>query len=126
MRVHHKTWREVFERDRAICRYCGENLLESFSRYWSATVDHVQSVAAKGTDDAANLVVACFGCNSMLSRSGHLTTVETRREFVQKRIAAERDGFENWKVKVRPSTPIPPALTPSSETPAQPPLTKDT
>jgi hypothetical protein len=49
---------EVFKRDGFACQYCGATppkvILE---------VDHIDPVAAGGTDDMDNLVTACFNCN---------------------------------------------------------------
>ncbi|MFA7331049.1 MAG: HNH endonuclease [Candidatus Delongbacteria bacterium] len=101
MTVDHKLWRFVFDRDRGICRYCGVDLLASFSAYWSATVDHVQARSANGPDDQDNLVCSCPACNSMLSRSKELVTFETRKAYVDKRRAAEMAGYEVWRAEMR-------------------------
>ena len=97
MRVHHSTWRKVFERDNGICQYCDADLLSSFSTYWSATVDHVVAVATGGTDELDNLRLCCTGCNGLLSRSGLLTTHADRRELVQRRIDEEQEGYAEWR-----------------------------
>lgn len=97
MRVHHKTWQKVFERDNAICQYCDGDLLATFSTYWSATVDHVVAVAAGGADDPDNLRLCCTGCNGLLSRSSALTTHAERRALVQRRIAEEQQGYMEWR-----------------------------
>jgi 5-methylcytosine-specific restriction endonuclease McrA len=96
MRVPGKIWQQVFERDKGICQYCEINLLDSFSSYWSATVDHVVAVAAGGGDEVENLVLACPACNGMLSRSGKLTTVSERKAFVTHKISKEMEGFNEW------------------------------
>ena len=101
MRVAAKTWRKVFERDKGYCQYCNLDLLNNFSSYWAATVDHVHAVAENGADNADNLVLSCPACNSMLSRSGALTTFAERKNFVEKRRKDEINGFENWKKTVR-------------------------
>lgn len=97
MKVHHKIWQQVFERDNGICQYCDVDLLGSFAAYWSATVDHVTGVCVGGTDDPCNLKLCCTGCNGLLSRSGGLTTWDARRAYVQKRIAEEHDGYVQWQ-----------------------------
>ena len=97
MRVHHSVWKAVFDRDNGICQYCDADLLSSFSTYWSATVDHVLAVSAGGSDDIENLKLACTGCNCLLSRSGSLTSHEQRRAYVQKRIAEELAGYNDWR-----------------------------
>ena len=101
MRVDPGLWRAVFERDRGICRYCGVDLLNSFSAYWSATVDHVHAVAAGGADTLENLVLSCPACNGMLCRSEALLSVEERRAFVAARRDAERNGYEEWVAELR-------------------------
>jgi hypothetical protein len=49
---------EVFKRDGFTCQYCGATppavVLE---------VDHIEAVAAGGSDDQDNLITACFDCN---------------------------------------------------------------
>ena len=83
MIVDPDTWHQVFERDRGFCRYCGVDLLLTFSAYCSADVDHIVSRSAGGPDEASNLVLACRGCNSALSRSAHLKTFEERKAYVE-------------------------------------------
>lgn len=104
MRVHHKIWQEVFERDNATCQYCDADLLATFSAYWSATVDHVVAVVAGGSDAPENLRLCCTGCNGLLSRSSKLTTHAERRALVQGRITKERQGYSNWRVYLGRST----------------------
>jgi 5-methylcytosine-specific restriction endonuclease McrA len=102
VKVPHQIWRAVFLRDRGTCRYCDEDLLASFSRYWSATVDHVFAVSVGGAHEAENLVLCCSSCNGMLSRAGHVQTVDERRAHVQRRRVAEKAGFESWRAELRP------------------------
>lgn len=101
MRVHHSTWRQVFERDQGICQYCGADLLASFSTYWSATVDHVLAVKAGGGDKPENLKLSCPSCNGFLSRSDALTTYDSRKLFVERRIQEEQEGYLDWKTLLR-------------------------
>jgi hypothetical protein len=106
MRVHHTLWRQVFERDNGICQYCHADLLSSFSTYWSATVDHVLAVSARGEDTQKNLKLCCTGCNGLLSRSAALTTFEVRKALVTKRISEEHAGFMEWRAHLGRSTTI--------------------
>ena len=46
----------ILERDGALCRYCGS--------VDDLTIDHVTPLARGGSNDLANLVVACRSCNS--------------------------------------------------------------
>jgi len=50
--------RNIFERDRNTCQYCGRR----FSRM-DLTIDHVIPRARGGTDSWGNLVLACVKCN---------------------------------------------------------------
>jgi hypothetical protein len=49
----------VFERDGYLCRYCHKQLTR-----FTATLDHVISVAEGGNNSLENLVTACLDCNS--------------------------------------------------------------
>jgi hypothetical protein len=86
MRVDAGTWEDVFKRDKGYCQYCGDDLLSSFSRFHSATVDHLVAVSVGGNDKPENLVLACPSCNSMLSRAGELRTHAERKVLVMARI----------------------------------------
>ena len=53
---------EILKRDGFTCRYCGQR----YSRKTPAVkleVDHVIPEALGGSDDAENLITACFDCN---------------------------------------------------------------
>jgi hypothetical protein len=50
---------EILRRDGYTCRYCGAQAPEV-----QLAIDHVVPVTLGGTDDPANLVAACHGCNS--------------------------------------------------------------
>lgn len=54
--------RQLFERDRWTCRYCGESLTEV-----DATLDHMVPRSAGGTDAEANLATTCLMCNAIKS-----------------------------------------------------------
>lgn len=101
MVVDPKLWRSVFERDRGFCRYCDYDLLSNFTAYWTATVDHIVHRSDDGEDTKENLVLACPACNGMLSRSNKLTTVDARREYVQKRREEEMQGYLEWVDELR-------------------------
>jgi 5-methylcytosine-specific restriction endonuclease McrA len=48
------------------CAYCGRRCVKKAPRSkWKteASIDHVQPLSRGGTNDPANLVVACKGCN---------------------------------------------------------------
>lgn len=50
---------EVFKRDKFTCQYCGKKAPEVV-----LNVDHINPVAAGGSDDLMNLVASCFTCNN--------------------------------------------------------------
>lgn len=50
---------EVFKRDNFTCRYCARTTPDVVLE-----IDHVVPVAEGGSDDAMNLVTACWECNS--------------------------------------------------------------
>lgn len=66
---------ELFQRQRGRCAYCHIPMLFDFESNYGqikpplrlATVDHVIPRSAGGTDDPANLVLACGYCNSRKS-----------------------------------------------------------
>lgn len=49
---------DVFKRDAFSCQYCGAHPPSAILE-----VDHIQPVAAGGSDELDNLVTACFDCN---------------------------------------------------------------
>lgn len=81
-KISDKHWFQVFERDKGICQYCGMNLLQDFQHYVMSTMDHVTSQKEDGPHDVDNLVLCCFGCNTLLSGAHHLKTVEDRRAYL--------------------------------------------
>jgi 5-methylcytosine-specific restriction endonuclease McrA len=54
--------KELFERDKWKCSYCGEKVTEK-----NATLDHRVPQAKNGTDLPENLATCCFVCNSIKS-----------------------------------------------------------
>lgn len=52
--------RALFERDRWLCRYCGDVVMDD-----AATLDHVVPVSKGGEHTAENLVTCCLTCNSI-------------------------------------------------------------
>lgn len=50
---------EILRRDNHTCRYCGRSSPDVV-----LNIDHVVPTTLGGTDDPANLVAACFDCNS--------------------------------------------------------------
>jgi len=85
MNVNTDTWEEVFRRDNGFCRYCGVDLLQTYSTFSSATVDHLIARSVGGNDEPTNLVLACPGCNQMLARAEQHRTFEDRKALLTKR-----------------------------------------
>ena len=67
----------IWERDGGNCRYCGRALLFS-----ETSIDHVLAVTKGGTDDADNLALACWDCNSSKGNreAPDLTRLHARRK----------------------------------------------
>lgn len=76
MSLSKKTRFEVLKRDRFRCRYCGAAAPEVLLQ-----VDHVNPIAAGGTDDLLNLVAACIACNAGKSdrKLDDISAVESSR-----------------------------------------------
>jgi len=49
---------QILRRDNFTCQYCGQHAPDV-----RLEVDHIVARANGGTDDASNLVTACFACN---------------------------------------------------------------
>lgn len=45
------------------CCYCGQRMMETGSQLDAPTFEHVVPRSLGGSDDCANLVIACFSCN---------------------------------------------------------------
>ncbi len=61
--MSNKLRKEVLDRDRYTCQYCGVNLKESIENPFPPTVDHVISMRAGGKNVPENLVACCWKCN---------------------------------------------------------------
>ena len=105
MRISTDTWRKVFDRDKGFCRYCGADLLLSYSTFGSSHLDHVVSRCVGGTDEPSNLVLACGCCNTILSRASHLRTVRARKEYVQRQLTDHHHWYTllRFRLKMRNS-----------------------
>lgn len=76
---------EVFKRDSFRCQYCGAEAPGVL-----LVIDHIQPVARGGPDDIANLITACFGCNSgksdrLLSDASAVTVAKAQLDQLQQR-----------------------------------------
>lgn len=85
MNVSADIWEAVFRRDNGYCRYCGIDLLQKYSTFSSATIDHLLPKTDTARDKPENLVLSCPGCNQLLSMAHALVTVEERRALVMRK-----------------------------------------
>ena len=69
--------RQIFERDKWICQYCGEKITQE-----NATIDHFIPQSKGGKHNKENLKLCCFICNSI--KSGK--TYEEAAQFLLKSI----------------------------------------
>lgn len=68
--------RNIFERDKSTCQYCGKKLAKS-----ELTIDHVVPRSRGGRDTWDNLVLACVKCNV---RKGDQTPAEACMPLIRK------------------------------------------
>jgi 5-methylcytosine-specific restriction endonuclease McrA len=66
--IRRETRRRLYRAQGGLCCYCRrrmtlDNGKGSASNPAAATIDHVRPTAAGGTNDAGNLVAACWSCN---------------------------------------------------------------
>lgn len=81
----------VFSRDGFTCRYCGRQPSDVV-----LVVDHIVPVAKGGDNDPANLITACFDCNSGKSAktiAGAVPTVHDQKRLEQERAELEAAAF---------------------------------
>jgi len=68
--------RNIFERDKQVCQYCGHRLAKS-----ELTIDHVIPQSKGGNDTWENLVLACVNCNV---KKANRTPREARMPLIRK------------------------------------------
>jgi len=68
--------RNIFERDKNTCQYCGRRMPRS-----EVTIDHVIPRSRGGIDSWENLVLACVDCNV---KKGNRTPAEARMPLIRK------------------------------------------
>lgn len=90
---------EIFKRDRFTCRYCGAQPPQVV-----LVIDHVQPVAAGGTNEDINLISACEACNQgkgarLLSQLPPNEDIDLRILEAQQEMAELRQ-FQEWKIRL--------------------------
>jgi 5-methylcytosine-specific restriction endonuclease McrA len=91
--------RNIFERDRCVCQYCGKRFPKS-----EFTIDHVLPRSRGGRDSWDNLVLACVKCNI---RKGNRTPSEAHMPLLREPgkpkwlpkfgTPLPRESFESWQ-----------------------------
>src|SRR5258708_491121 len=85
--------RQVLERDRYCCQYCGLDGLSNFENSLVMTVDFVLPRARKGKKDPHNLVAACRACN-VIKGSRVFKNLDEAKAYVGLRRAKLRQEWE--------------------------------
>jgi hypothetical protein len=91
---------EIFKRDAFTCRYCGSKSPEAILE-----VDHVIPRVGGGSDDADNLVTACYACNRGKG-ARLLSDIPAESDLHEKAILiAEHElqvaALQHWRMKQR-------------------------
>ncbi len=91
-----KTRFEVFKRDSFTCQYCGAKAPEVVLH-----VDHIEPVAAGGSNDILNLITACAACNGgkAARKLDDRSSVERQRAQIEE-LEARREQLEmmlSWR-----------------------------
>ncbi|MEO6670791.1 MAG: HNH endonuclease [Ferruginibacter sp.] len=89
---------EVFKRDKFKCGYCGATAPDVLLQ-----IDHIDPVAAGGTNNILNLITACFDCNNGKSakklddhtvvqkQRDQLEMLQERREQIEMMLQWQKD-----------------------------------
>ena len=95
-------FKQVFERDKHRCVYCGKYLLLDFETFQTSQLDHLVPGAGNTLD---NLVLSCYVCNNLKSnfvpslvlgpnnRSAYIQLIRLR---VMERRAESMQDFASW------------------------------
>ena len=95
--------RQVLERDRYRCQYCGLDGLSNFENSLVMTVDFVLPRARKGKKDPNNLVAACRACN-VIKGSRPFKTFEEAKAYVGQRRAKLHQEWETESARLQNRT----------------------
>ena len=91
---------DVYIRDGGVCYYCGQDLRNTFSVFWSFECDHVIPKLQGGQTTLDNLVLSCRSCNNLLRRCDE-TTRKKRKEWVLKKIEEKRSIYERFLKRLK-------------------------
>jgi 5-methylcytosine-specific restriction endonuclease McrA len=92
--------RQVLDRDRYCCQYCGLDGLASFENSLVMSVDFVLPRARKGKKDAHNLVTACRACN-VIKGKRLFKSFEEAKEYVLNRRSKLRQEWDADVARLR-------------------------
>src|SRR5882762_5633748 len=95
--------RQVLERDRYRCQYCGLDGLSNFENSLVMTVDFVLPRARKGKKDPNNLVAACRACN-VIKGSRIFKSFDEAKAYVGQRRAKLRQEWETEAARLQNRT----------------------
>jgi len=99
---------DIFKRDGFVCQYCGAHPPAAVLE-----IDHIKPVSAGGTNDAHNLIAACFACNrgkaagdlavapqSLAAKAKDIAEREAQLRGYSEVIEAQRQRIEDdvWRV----------------------------
>ena len=85
--------RQVLDRDRYRCQYCGLDGLDNFENSLVMSVDFVVPRARQGKKDSHNLVVACRACN-LIKGKRVFNNLEEAKQYVLQRRSELRKEWE--------------------------------
>lgn len=95
--------RQVLERDRYRCQYCGLDGLSSFENSLVMTVDFVLPRAQKGKKDPKNLVAACRPCN-VIKGSRIFKSFDEAKAFIGQRRAKLHQEWDTEAARLQNRT----------------------
>src|SRR5947209_5981536 len=87
-RISDKAAAAVFERAHGVCEYCGVAIDDT---YFGGEIDHVRSRKHGGSDEIANLALACQPCNR--AKGTDLASID---DLTQKLTPLFNPRINNW------------------------------
>jgi len=85
--------KEVFEKDKFTCSYCGWKGYTSFEAFYNVhfNIDHVRPVSKAGKDTLENKVVSCAACNVRKGNQGF-----DHVDAAAKQVKSQRESTRKW------------------------------